>query len=46
MTYIEEYYKWILEHPNRVGKKVKAIYEKLVNDLKIQNEVSFFNSAT
>ena len=46
MTYIEEYYKWILEHPNRVGKKVKTIYEKLVNDLKIQNEVSFFNSAT
>ena len=46
MTYIEEYYKWILENPNRVGKKVKTIYEKLVNDLKIQNEVSFFNSAT
>ena len=46
MTYIEEYYKWILNNPNRVGKKVKTIYEKLVNDLKIQNEVSFFNSAT
>ena len=46
MTYIEEYYKWIQEHPNRVGKKVKIIYEKLVDDLKKQKTVSFFNSAT
>ena len=46
MTYIEEYYKWIQEHPNRVGKKVKTVYEKLVKDLKRENEVSFFNQAT
>ena len=46
MTYIEEYYKWICEHPKRVGKKVKTIYEKLVNDLKTPKEVSFFNKAT
>ena len=46
MTYIEEYYKWIQDHPNRVGKKVKTIYEKLVDDLKKQKTVSFFNSAT
>lgn len=46
MTYIEEYYKWIQDHPNRVGKKVKTIYERLVDDLKKQKEVSFFNSAT
>ena len=46
MTYIEEYYRWIKENPNRVGKKVKTIYEKLYNDLKTQKEVSFFNKAT
>ena len=46
MTYIEEYYRWIKENPGRVGKKVKTIYEKLYNDIKRQNEVSFFNKAT
>ncbi len=46
MTYIEEYYKWIQDHPNRVGKKVKTIYERLVQDLKIPKEVSFFNKST
>lgn len=46
MTYIEEYYKWIIEHPKRVGNKVKTVYEKLVNDLKTPKEVSFFNKVT
>ena len=46
MTYIEEYYRWIKENPNRVNKKIKAIYEKLYNDLKTQKEVSFYNKAT
>ena len=46
MTYIEEYYEWIKEHPNRVGKKVKTMYEKLVKDLKTPKQVSFFNKAT
>lgn len=46
MTYIEEYYQWILKNPKRVGKKVKRTYEKLVNDLKKPIVVSFFNKAT
>ena len=46
MTYIEEYYKWIIDHPKRVGNKVKTVYEKLVNDLKTPKEVSFFNKVT
>ena len=46
MTYIEEYNQWIKDNPGRVGKKVKTIYEKLCKDIKIENEVSFFNKAT
>lgn len=46
MTYIEEYYDWIQQNPNKVGKKVKAIYEKLVNEIHEEKEVSFFNVST
>lgn len=46
MTYIEEYYRWIKENPNRVNKKIKTIYERLYHDLKTQKKVSFFNKAT
>lgn len=46
MTYIEEYYNWIQKNPNKVGKKVKAIYEKLVKDLHEEKKVSFFNVST
>lgn len=42
MTYIEEYYKWIEENPNKVGKKIKKVYKKLFDELKIQRKVSFF----
>ena len=44
--YIEKYNKWIKDNPNKVCKKIKAIYEKLEKDMKIQKEVSFFNAAT
>lgn len=46
MTYIEEYYKWIEKNPNKVCKKVKTIYQRLVMDLKKPKTVSFFNKAT
>jgi len=46
MTYIEEYFNWIQKNPNKVCKKVKRVYEKLVNDLKKPQTVSFFNKAT
>jgi hypothetical protein len=45
MTYIEEYYKWIEKNPNKVCKKVKRIYEKLVKDISCEKEVSFFNKS-
>ena len=41
MTYIEEYYKWIIKNPNKVCNKIKKVYEKLVKDLKAQRKVSF-----
>ena len=46
MTYIEEYYNWIQQNPNKVGKKVKAIYEKLVKEIHEEKKVSFFNVST
>ena len=46
ITNIEAYYNWILKNPNKVCKKVKKIYEKLVNDLKTPRTVSFFNKIT
>ena len=46
MTYIEEYYNWMLKNPNKVCNKVRKVYEKLVKEIKIQREVSFFNSLT
>ena len=46
MTYIEEYYEWIKQNPNKVGKKVKAIYEKLTKEIHEEKKVSFFNVST
>lgn len=40
---IEEYYKWICDNPNKVCKKVKAIYKKLNEDISKEKEVSFLN---
>ena len=46
MTYIEEYNEWIKQNPNKVCKKVKIIYQKLVDDIKTPKTVSFFNKLT
>ena len=46
MTYIEEYYKFIVDNPNKVSKKVTKVYKKLVDDLKKPKVVSFFNKTT
>ena len=44
--YIEQYYSWIKQNPNKVGNKVKKIYERLLEDTKKEKEVSFLNVAT
>lgn len=43
MTYIEEYYKFIKENPNKVPDKIKKIYSRLVVDIKTPKKVSFYN---
>lgn len=46
MTYIEEYYKYLKENPDRACHKVLTVYEKLVKDIKKPRKVTFFNSIT
>lgn len=46
ISYIEEYYKWICDNPDRVCNKVRKEYEKLVKDIKTPKEVSFYNKST
>ena len=46
MSYIEEYYKWILENPNKVCNKIKKQYEKLANDIHKEQKVTFLNKTT
>lgn len=46
MSYIEEYYEWIKANPTKVCKKVRLVYEKLVDDIKNPKTVSFFNKLT
>ena len=45
-TYIEEYYKWICDNPDKVCNKVKTMYKRLVEDLKTPKKVSFYNKLT
>lgn len=45
-TYIEEYYDWIKDNPEKVNKKITTVYKKLVEDIKKPRQVSFFNKQT
>ena len=46
MTYIEEYYNFLKKNPDKACHKVLTTYKKLVNDIKKQKKVSFFNEIT
>lgn len=46
MTYIEEYYKYLLRNPDKACHKVLTVYKKLVQDLYDPKQVSFFNEIT
>ena len=46
ISYIEEYYNWIINNPDKVCDKVKKEYKKLVEDIKKPKEVSFYNKLT
>lgn len=43
MTYIEEYYKWIQDNPDKVCQKIKKQYAKLANNIKKEQKVTFVN---
>ena len=46
MTYIEEYYKFLVKNPDKACHKVLVTYKKLVDDIKKPKQVSFFNEIT
>lgn len=46
MTYIEEYYQYLLKNPKKASNKVLITYKKLVQDLYNPKQVSFFNKLT
>lgn len=46
ITYIEEYYQFLTQNPDKACKKVLTMYKKLVNDIKKPRMVSFFNAIT
>ncbi|MBQ8298658.1 MAG: terminase large subunit [Clostridia bacterium] len=46
MTYIEEYYNFLLDNPEKACHKVLTVYKKLVEDIKNPKQVSFFNKIT
>lgn len=46
MTYIEEYYQFLLKNPDKANHKVLITYKKLVQDIYNPKQVSFFNEIT
>ena len=46
MTYIERYYKWLLENPEKAPHKIVATYKKLVNDIQTPKTITFMNKIT
>ena len=46
MTYIEEYYKFLVKNPDKACHKVLVTYKKLVDDIRKPKQVSFFNEIT
>ena len=46
MTYIEEYYQFLLKNPDKACRKILVTYKKLVQDLYNPKQVSFYNEIT
>ena len=46
MTYIEEYYQFLLKNPDKANQKILTVYKKLVQDIYNPRQVSFFNEIT
>lgn len=46
MTFIEEYYNWMLDNPTKVNRKVFLTYKKLIDKITHPETACFFNNLT
>lgn len=46
LTYIEEYYQYLLKNPDKACHKILAVYSKLVYDIYHPSEINFYNGST
>ena len=46
ITYIEEYYQFLLKNPDKACKKILLVYKKLIQDIYKPKIISFYNEAT
>ena len=46
LTYIEEYYQYLLKNPDKACHKILAVYKKLVHDIYNPKTITFYNEAT
>ena len=45
LTYIEEYYQYLLKNPDKACQKILAVYKKLVHDIYNPKTITFYNEA-
>ena len=45
LTYIEEYYQYLLKNPDKACHKILTVYKKLVQDLYNPKTITFYNEA-
>lgn len=45
LTYIEEYYQYLLKNPDKACHKILAVYKKLVHDIYNPKTITFYNEA-
>ena len=46
MNYVEEYYEYLLNNPDKANHKILATYKKLVEDIHKPRTVTFYNEIT
>jgi phage terminase large subunit-like protein len=46
LTYIEQYYQWLLKNPDKANHKVLTVYGKLVHDIYNPKQITFYNEIT
>lgn len=46
MSYIKEYYDFLVANPDKACSKILCVYKKLVNDIENPKEITFYNSIT